>query len=310
MLSPFMKDQRRKTRQAWDEPGHAHFLTYSCYQRLPLLAKDRSRQWVIDTMQQTRSNLNAALLAYVIMPDHVHVLLLPRPPEAPMRSILASLKRGVAARAREYLAATKKTHWLERLTARYPSRTVFRFWQPGGGYDHNIWHEKTLRQVIDYIHEDPIRRGLVDSASDWRWSSSGFWEGDRNIPLDMDSIESWHRIKNHRVSTGVPLLCEQCVSDTTPDAQNTAHRAVAHATYTRKDMKMQRDKPTFNPAFVERDLRNVAPQRATHLRSRKREDHRSATDEQARTSTVGIAHNTLFRFIAPWTPIPRKRLPS
>jgi hypothetical protein len=39
-----MKPLIRKTRQPWSEPGHAHFLTYSCYRRLPLLTRDRVRR--------------------------------------------------------------------------------------------------------------------------------------------------------------------------------------------------------------------------------------------------------------------------
>lgn len=72
-----MLTSHRKTRRAWDEPGHAHFLTYSCYQRLPLLSRDRTRRWVIEAMDRTRRKLDVHLWAYVIMPEHVHVLLRP-----------------------------------------------------------------------------------------------------------------------------------------------------------------------------------------------------------------------------------------
>ena len=65
----------RKSRRSFNEPGHAHFLTYSCHERLPLLAKDRVRRWVIDAMDVARRRHEFALLGYVIMPEHVHQLI-------------------------------------------------------------------------------------------------------------------------------------------------------------------------------------------------------------------------------------------
>ncbi len=182
------KPAPRKTRKAWDEPGHAHFLTYSCYQRWALLTKDRTCQWVVESLDRTRRKLNVALWAYVIMPEHVHVLLFPRS-DCPMRLILAMLKRSVSDRARENLASAKQGQWLDRLTVHYPSRTVFRFWQPGGGYDHNIWRQRTMAEVVEYIHANPVRRELVDCPGDWQWSSARFWAGEKDFPIAMDPID-------------------------------------------------------------------------------------------------------------------------
>ncbi len=88
-----MATLKPKLRKAWNEPGHAHFLTYSCYQSLPLLSTDRTRRWVTDALQKTRERLNVALFAYIIMPEHVHVALLPLSADHRMENILASLKR-------------------------------------------------------------------------------------------------------------------------------------------------------------------------------------------------------------------------
>ena len=84
---------------------------------------------------------------------------------------------------------TGQREWLDRLTVRYPSRTVFRFWQPGGGCDHNVWRERTVRDVADYIHANPVRRGLVEFPEEWTWSSAGFWAGEADVPIAMDSID-------------------------------------------------------------------------------------------------------------------------
>ena len=181
-----MDPMPRKTRRSYDEPGHAHFLTYSCHQRLPLLTKDRTRRWVVDAFEATRRELDVELWAYVIMPEHVHVLLYPRRDDYEMRQILAALKRPVSDAARKYLEEIRDEEWLARLSVEYPSRRVFRFWQPGGGFDRNIFKEKTVAKVIDYIHANPVRRGLVESPTDWPWSSARFWEGDKDAILSMD----------------------------------------------------------------------------------------------------------------------------
>jgi putative transposase len=176
----------RKTRRSWNEPGHAHFLTYSCFQRLPLLTRDRTRRWVLDALDATRRELDVALWVYVIMPEHVHVLLCPRRPSYEMRRILVALKRPVSDAAREYLEQSEDDKWLDRLSVEYPSRRVFRFWQSGGGFDHNVFREKTVPAVVDYIHANPVRRGFVAQPTDWEWSSARFWETWPSVALCMD----------------------------------------------------------------------------------------------------------------------------
>jgi putative transposase len=141
---------------------------------------------VVDAMERARERLDLALWAYVVMPEHVHLLMRPRGASYEMRAILAALKRPVAAAAKTFLQRSGESTWMERLTVRYPTRSVFRFWQPGGGFDHNIFREKTVLSVIQYIHANPVRRGLVADPLDWEWSSARFWEGRRDVALGMD----------------------------------------------------------------------------------------------------------------------------
>jgi putative transposase len=78
--------------------------------------------------------------------------------------------------------------WLARLTVTgRANRVERRFWQAGGGYDRNLMEPTTIRHVIDYIHGNPIRRGLVNQADDWPWSSAGFYSGRQPVKLDIDT---------------------------------------------------------------------------------------------------------------------------
>jgi hypothetical protein len=56
----------------------------------------------------------------------------------------------------------------------------------GGGYDRNITSTEALRAVIEYIHANPVRRGLVARADDWEWSSTRWYAGLRPVKLEMD----------------------------------------------------------------------------------------------------------------------------
>ena len=65
----------QKTCQRWDEPGHAHAMTFSYFRRQPFLTKDRSRGWMIEAIRRARDEHRFHLWAYVIMPEHLHLLI-------------------------------------------------------------------------------------------------------------------------------------------------------------------------------------------------------------------------------------------
>ena len=77
-----------------------------------------------------------------------------------------------------------RSRLLERLTIRQrPGVTTFRFWQEGPGYDRNLESESAVLAAIDYIHLNPVRRGLCQRAIDWKWSSIHYYL-DPTAPAD------------------------------------------------------------------------------------------------------------------------------
>ncbi len=156
-----MSQHHRKSKQTYNIPGHAHFLTFSCVGRLPLLSRNRTRQWFIDAIESARVKCNFRRWAYVIMPEHVHLLIRPRESDYSMGRIEAAIKRPVSAKAKSWLIEENRLDWIERLTVKRGDASVFRFWLLGGGYDQNLWNERPIEEVIDYIHANPVRRGLV-----------------------------------------------------------------------------------------------------------------------------------------------------
>ena len=178
-----MIQERRKTIRHFNDPGHAHFLTFSCYRRFPLLSSDRTRRWLIEATDTARKKHNFAVLAYVVMPEHAHLIILPLVQDYDVALVLKAIKQPVSKRAKRFLEDQDST-WLQRLTVVRGSRTVFRFWQTGPGYDRNIKNEDELWEKIRYIHDNPVKRGLVSTSEAWEWSSARWWHG--KICLSMD----------------------------------------------------------------------------------------------------------------------------
>lgn len=153
--------------------GHAHEITFSCNRKIPFLSKVRPCQWLAEQLDQVRKELQYDLYAYVFMPDHVHLIVKPKVAEYNISTFLKMLKEPVSRRAIQHLRE-HSPEWLEEIRHHRGRRIEYRFWQPGRGYDRNIDRKQTLHHMMDYIHMNPVRKGYVENASDWKWSSASW----------------------------------------------------------------------------------------------------------------------------------------
>ena len=168
----------------FENTNDARFLTFSCYQRLPLFSHDAIKDAFVDHIDQTRARTRFALLAWVVMPEHVHLLIWPSLPEYPVSRVLWWLKRDFARLVIECWRETDAT-LLARITA--PDGKPH-FWQRGGGYDRNIFGGNELNEKLEYIHTNPVRRGLAKRPEDWVWSSARWYAGQREGALRIDPV--------------------------------------------------------------------------------------------------------------------------
>ncbi|MHC4672202.1 MAG: transposase [Planctomycetota bacterium] len=148
-------------------------------------------------MHITRDKLGIRWLGYVVMPEHVHVLVLPMAAGTdtliPISKVLQYLKQYVG----RYGKATLRTIWSCRRTLGSPpldkwanEQGPHSFWKPRA-YDFNITCEKTFYEKLDYMHKNPVIRNLVDRADMWLWSSYRYYElGDDSL-MSMDWDGSW-----------------------------------------------------------------------------------------------------------------------
>lgn len=153
--------------------GGVRFLTFSCYRRLPLLRNDAVKQLFVEQLICTQRKHCFKLFAWVVMPEHVHLLLVPDRSGESVSRIMAGLKRPVASRVLRRWRDLD-AHVLVKLT---DSSGRQHFWQAGGGYDRLIVTQEELMEKVNYIHENPVRRGLVLRCVDWLWSSARQYEG-------------------------------------------------------------------------------------------------------------------------------------
>jgi putative transposase len=178
---------RHKTIKHFHEPGDFHELTFSCYHRMPLLTNDPWRLLLAQAIQRAIASWQFQLHAYVFMPEHVHLLVFPLN-QPDISGLLKAIKNPYSYRIKQLLIECHSP-LLERLTVRErPGKTAFRFWQEGPGYDRNLQTQKAVLASVAYIHNNPVRRGLCEKVTDWRWSSARFYasdgcDGDVELPL-------------------------------------------------------------------------------------------------------------------------------
>ena len=170
-----MAEPHRKRLQHYNEPGHLHFMTFSCYRRLPLLTNNLFRTWLAHALNTALLTHEIQLSGFVFMPEHVHLLVWPQQESYSIAAFQQSLKRPFSARVKKHLLESKSS-LLDTLTIQErPGKMVFRFWQEGGGHDLNVWSEKYIWTKLEYMHNNPVQRQLVSSPDQWNWSSWNSW---------------------------------------------------------------------------------------------------------------------------------------
>lgn len=194
MSSATPHGSRHKQCRRYNDLGDAHALTFSCFHGQAFLSKERTCRWLIDAVESARKRHRFDLWAYVLMPEHCHLLLFPRETDYSISRILGSIKLPVTRRAKIYLTKHDPAA-LRLMRDTQPSgATAYRFWQRGGGYDRNLREPGTVHATIKYIHANPVRRGLVTRAEDWTWSSAAWYAGRAEVPIvpDEGSIPPLH----------------------------------------------------------------------------------------------------------------------
>lgn len=130
----------------FQQTGDLHFLTFSCHQRLPYFARQEMCAIFEQSLEMVRKRYVFFVFGYVVMPEHVH-LLVSEPRRATLDRAIQALKTSVAKQS------SHRPFWFTRY------------------YDFNVHSEEKRLEKLRYLHRNPVSRGLVYEPMDWRWSS-------------------------------------------------------------------------------------------------------------------------------------------
>ena len=167
----------------YQDTGDLHFVTFSCYRRLPLMATYGAQKLFLSALEQARINYGLGVFGYVLMPEHVH-LLLTEPKRGTLATVLKAIKQSVARK----LVSRGDHFWQERY------------------YDFNVRTGKKRIEKLRYIHRNPVKRGLVEKPEDWRWSSfRNYATGEEGI-VEIES--PWTARKRERMGITLKDLVE------------------------------------------------------------------------------------------------------
>ena len=152
------------------EPDKPHFLTCTVVEWLPVFTRPDAVQLLLDSWAYQRQHNGLALFGYVVLENHLHFVA--RAPH--LDKCLASFKSYTAARLITLLKARKAEHLLTRLRFAKQAHKIdreYQFWQEGS-HAEMVFSEAVMREKLDYIHHNPVKRGYVDLPEYWRYSSA------------------------------------------------------------------------------------------------------------------------------------------
>jgi putative transposase len=153
-----MKGERIRYQQT----GEFHFLTFSCYRRRPYLSTVAAMELFEDALERVRLRYLFAVAGYVVMPEHVH-LLVSEPKRALLSKAIQALKLSASMRSQERP-----------------------FWQ-AHYYDFNVSTHEKFVEKLRYIHRNPVRRGLATRPEDWKASSFRHYQTGQQGTVEIES---------------------------------------------------------------------------------------------------------------------------
>lgn len=149
---------------------YLHFITTSCYQRRALPGKKQNRDLFLEVLEQVRRRYRFVVIGYVVMPEHVH-LLLGEPERRNPSVVMQALKQGFARRLLRKMRRRDSRQgdlWDAALE-------VGHIWQRRF-YDFVVFTEHKRAEKLSYMHQNPVKRGLALEPQQWAWSSFRHYE--------------------------------------------------------------------------------------------------------------------------------------
>ncbi len=159
-----------------------YYLTSVAKDRLPAFQTAKIKQIVCNALDEARRSANLLIFAYVIMPDHLHLI---TDGAKEISEVLRYTNGITAKRVIDYLKEMKFESSLMKLRQETKSRNYKHSLFEHHPNAFSINNEGTFMQKVNYIHQNPVRAGLIEKAEDYEFSSARIW---RRNPLDNEPL--------------------------------------------------------------------------------------------------------------------------
>ena len=149
---------------------HPYFMTCTIVAWLPVFCRPQAVEIVLDSWRFLQSNERLELFAFVIMENHLHLIA----SSDNLAKTIKEFKSYTARRIIDHLEATNAATLLDELRffkARHKTESEYQLWQEGS-HPQEIHNDEMMIQKIEYTHANPLRRGYIDDATHWRYSSA------------------------------------------------------------------------------------------------------------------------------------------
>jgi putative transposase len=167
-------------RKVYDRERHAHFVTFSCYKRRRLLDDDRAKRIVLGTLNAQLRRLQGRCAGFVVMPNHVHAILWFAGP-GQLSEAMKQWKRMSSFRIKQ-LFRDQLIEYRRRMAAADP------MWQ-AKFYDFNLHSRRKVEEKLTYMHQNPVKAGLVERATEWTWSSARWYDDGRTVGVPISPLD-------------------------------------------------------------------------------------------------------------------------
>jgi REP element-mobilizing transposase RayT len=175
-----------RSRYKIHEPDGIYFMTNTIVEWIPAFVTRDAFDIVTRSLAHCRQHKGLRLYAYVILENHMHMIA-----QAPKLSDVMQAFKSFTAREILRMAEATGRDWLLNRLAYYKRlhkvESDYQVWQEGF-HPKEIVGDAMMEQKINYIHENPVRRGYVDAAEYWRYSSArNYILGDQSV-LEIDPL--------------------------------------------------------------------------------------------------------------------------
>ncbi|MDO9578691.1 MAG: transposase [Candidatus Cloacimonadales bacterium] len=170
-----------------DSEKAPYFLTFSVIERIPVFTNSKYCDVIIENFEFYRKERGLQIFNYVIMDNHVHAIMFH---ENEIGKVVQDFKKYTAKQILELLENDSRS-WIKYLMKFFKkphkTKSTYQFWQEGS-HPELIQNQEMYNQKVDYIHNNPVKRGLVLESKDWYYSSARNLYGLDN-PFEVDVID-------------------------------------------------------------------------------------------------------------------------